>query len=114
MDHGITQTVLSDDTMVINPGSILDNNNAHHMVDIISRAQAMGYHFIMLDMLELQFISSAGVGSILGAVETSRENGGDIVLCNVSDTVLHILRVLDLTEFLTIRDDVDHAVEMRG
>jgi anti-anti-sigma regulatory factor len=47
-------------------------------------------------------------------VETSRENGGDIVLCGASDTVLHILRVLDLTEFLTIRDDIDHAVEMRG
>ncbi|MEW6413157.1 MAG: STAS domain-containing protein [Candidatus Zixiibacteriota bacterium] len=114
MDHNITQNVLSDDTIVINPGSVLDNNNAHHMVDIISRAQSMGYHFIMIDMSQLQFISSAGVGSILGAVETSRENGGDIVLCNVSESVLHILRVLDLTDFLTIRDDIDHAVETRG
>ena len=97
-----TQKEINNEVMVINPGKILDNNNAHKMVDTITELQNRGYKNIILNMDELEFLSSAGVGSILGTVEISRENGGDIILCNISDTILHILQVLDVAEYLTI------------
>jgi len=105
----ITQSVLRDDTLVLNPGRLLDNNNAHEMVDAVTSAQAKGFKFIIVDMAELEFLSSAGVGSILGTVETSREMQGDIILCNVSNTILHVLEVLDLADFLTIKSTMQDA-----
>lgn len=108
-DTTLTQKSLSSSTLVINPGRLLDNSNAHEMVDTISRAQAMGYKYLIIDMHQLEFISSAGVGSILGSIETSREAGGDIVLCNVSESIRAVLDVLDLTDFLTIAVSVDEA-----
>ena len=105
-DMPITRRSLSDDTLVLNPGKLLDNNNAHDMVDEINRARQDGYRFVVIDMTDLEFLSSAGVGSFLGTVGTLREAGGDLIICNPSPTVTHVLEVLDLKEYLTIA--VDH------
>ena len=99
----ITQRKLNEEILILNPGKVLDNNNAHEMADAISAAQTEDYKFILLDMGQLEFLSSAGVGSILGAVETSREKGGDIILSNVPEKILHVLKVLDLLDYLTIQ-----------
>ncbi|MBN2226225.1 MAG: STAS domain-containing protein [candidate division Zixibacteria bacterium] len=106
----ITQEPVNDATVILKPEQILDNNNAYKMVEMITAAQAYGYRYIIVDMAQLEFISSAGVGSLLGTVGESRANGGDIVLCNVSENIMNILNVLDLADFFTIRSDKDEAV----
>ena len=108
------QRILRDDILLIRPGQSLDNTNAHLMVDAISTAQSNGYRYIIIDMDGLEFLSSAGVGSILGTIEGSREVGGDIILCNVGTNVMHVLQVLDLDEYMTIRVDEREATATCG
>ena len=110
----INHKKISGEIMSLDAGKTLDNNNAHLMVDAITDAQAAGFNFIIIDMSDLEFISSAGVGSILGTVEESREKGGDIILCHVSPTIMHILKVLDLADYLTIKTDRAAAMELSG
>ncbi len=106
----ITKTIINNDVIIIKPIKTLDNNNAHEMVNIITGIQESGYKTIVMDMTDLEFLSSAGVGSILGTIETSREAGGDIILCNVPESINHILDVLDLTDYLTIRENKEKAI----
>jgi anti-anti-sigma factor len=108
--HPFSRQVLAGDTLKICPGKVLDNSNAHCMVDTITDAQAEGFKFILIDMTELEFLSSAGVGSILGTIEISRETGGDIILCNVPEPVRHVLKALDIEEFLTIQTGCQRPV----
>ena len=35
----ITQRKLNEEILILNPGNVLDNNNAHEMADAISAAQ---------------------------------------------------------------------------
>lgn len=105
----ISKLVLNDNVIMIDPGRILDNNNVHEMVDMITTAQSNSFKYIIIDMKNLEFISSAGVGSILGTVEESRESGGDIIICNASDTIMHIFDVLDLKDYLTFKKTNDEA-----
>ena len=112
--QAITLKVLGDDTILVTLGRVLDNSNAHEMVDTLCEAQADGYKNIIIEMSGLQFLSSAGVGSILGTVEASREAGGDIILCNPAESIRHILTVLDLAEFLTIVSDQAEAHQRCG
>ena len=113
-DSQLEQKKLNDETLVVKTGQTLDNNNAHEMVDIISTAQAKGFKYIIVDMSALEFISSAGVGSILGTVEISRSNGGDIILCRVANQIKHVFELLDLTDYLTIRDSEQDAFKDCG
>jgi anti-sigma B factor antagonist len=110
----IEQRSLNDDVAVIRPGKVLDNRNAHEMVEMISAVQASGHKYTLVDCAVLEFLSSAGVGSILGTVEVSREAGGDIILFNVHENIMHVLNVLDLVDYLTIRADEHEAMETCG
>jgi len=110
--YAIAQEPVNDMTVVFRPEQLLDNNNAYKMVEMITAAQAYGYRFIIIDMKQLEFISSAGVGSLLGTVGEFRNAGGDIVLCNVSENIMNILNVLDLADYFTIRSDQVEAVAL--
>lgn len=110
MESSIKCQTPRDDTAIISPGRALDNSNAHEMVNTLTDLHQRGYKYIILDMNELAFLSSAGVGSILGTVESFREVGGDIVLCHVSEPISHVLVVLDLADYLTIRKTRDQAL----
>jgi anti-anti-sigma factor len=108
----LTESRLSDDTCLIVTGSMLDNSNAPDMLAAIARASGNGYRRIIVDMSVLEFLSSAGVGAILGSVEEIREMGGDIVLCGLSPTIRHVLDVLDLSSYLTIVPNRERAVQV--
>jgi|GEM_PF-1831844 anti-anti-sigma factor len=112
--HAITQQKLRTGVVKLCTGRMLDNNNAHEMIEAITNAQHSEYKFIMIDMSILEFISSAGVGAILGTVGLVRESGGDIILYNVSITIMHILRVLDLEEYFTIKENEKEALAYCG
>ena len=106
----ITQHVLRDDIIIINPGRTLDNDNSLEMAEAISNAKRQRYKYVIIDMVHLEFLSSAGVGSILGTMEMIREGGGDIIICNASRAILHVFEVLDLTDYLTIKANENEAV----
>jgi anti-anti-sigma factor len=110
--NSITTKIINDFTLVIHPGERLDNNNAGEMVDIINRAYSDGYRFIMMDFQSLNFISSAGVGSILGTIETFRAADGDIIIYNLSPTIRHVFEVLDLIDYLTLHENEAKALEL--
>jgi stage II sporulation protein AA (anti-sigma F factor antagonist) len=109
-DREFSTRVLRDDCLLIEAGRTLDNSNAGQLIDTITQAQDRGYKFIILDCSSLKRLSSAGVGSILGTVETSRTQGGDIVLCHLSAAIHHVLDVLDLTGYLTIESVQEEAI----
>ncbi len=104
--------LLSSQVLVISPGVMLDNYNASSMVESLVSARAGGVRFVIIDMARLEFISSAGVGALLGTVNTFRDQGGDLILCQVSPTVLHVLKVLDLDTYFTVRQSLEEAVTL--
>jgi anti-sigma B factor antagonist len=108
------EQTLADNISLILLGNILDNNNAEQLVQTILKTQERNIRYIIIDCSRLEFLSSAGVGAILGTIETSRDSGGDIILCNLADTILHVLQVLDLLDFLTLTATRDEAVALCG
>jgi anti-anti-sigma factor len=78
----IQKQILNENTALVTTSKVLDNSNAHEMVEVLTNLQNEGYKFLIIDIQELEFLSSAGVGSILGTIEVSREAGGDTIICN--------------------------------
>lgn len=107
----ISNKRIDDSAIEVNTGEVLDNSNAHEMADLLAQLQEEGTKHIFVNMAELEFLSSAGVGAILGSVETSREMGGDIILFNLSRNIRNVIEVLDLQDFFTIAVDRQNAIE---
>ena len=94
--------MLRDHVSKVTLGNRLDNSNAPAMLQLINETKDKGVRFIILNCQNVELLSSAGVGSILGSVDNLRQANGDIILCNLSPQVRRVLEVLDLHEYLTI------------
>ena len=66
---------------------------------------------IVINFKDLAYISSAGLGVIMGFIENIRENGGDIKLCEMNEK---IYRVFDLLGFPKIYDITSTGSEAIG
>ena len=108
-DSKIVTTQLNETTIVVRPASMLDNYSAPEMIEILSNALAGEIKFVIIDMEQVEFISSAGAGALLGNVEAFRTRGGDLIICNATATVLHVFEILDLKDYLTIRANLSEV-----
>ena len=79
--------------------------NAHTVRQFEAALEALvreGKYTILLDCRQLNYISSAGLGAIMGLIEGIRENGGDILLCSLQKNVFEIFDTLGFTQLYRV------------
>lgn len=68
----------------------------------------------ILDLSELIFISSIGLGTLIHAQRHCRENAGFLALVNPRDDVAHVLKTTQLDQIFDIYPDLSTALEKAG
>ncbi len=66
---------------------------------------------IILNLAEVDYIDSSGVGELVGCFTTMKNAGGELKLLNLSQKVHDILNVTKLYTVFDIRDDEFKAVK---
>jgi anti-sigma B factor antagonist len=64
---------------------------------------------LVFDLRLLDYVSSAGLGALVGAVRRSRQGGGDAVLCRPTPAVARALNMTLLPRFVPVVDTLDEA-----
>lgn len=65
---------------------------------------------IVLNLGEVEFVDSSGLGVMVRSVTTARQMRGDIKLCNVPETITKVLKLTHLDRLFDLQDSEDHAV----
>ena len=65
---------------------------------------------VVVDMSDLRWINSDGLGSLIAGLSSLRNAGGDLRLAKVSDNVQKILRITGLAKVFKVYSTVDAAV----
>ena len=87
--------------------------NAHTVLgfeEALEKLVRDGHYTILLNCKDLTYISSAGLGAIMGLIETVREHDGDILLSNLQDNVYAIFDTLGFTQLYRVFLDEDQAL----
>ena len=66
---------------------------------------------IVLDLADVAFLSSTGIGQIMRVFRTTRENGGFIRLAQVQPLVAEVFRVTKLDKLLGIYNTIEEALQ---
>lgn len=88
--------------------------NAHTVLQFESALEELvraGKYTILMDCRDLTYISSAGLGAIMGLIEPVREKGGDILLCNLQKNVYSIFDTLGFTQLYRVFTSRDEALQ---
>ncbi|BDU76148.1 STAS domain-containing protein [Mesoterricola sediminis] len=104
-----------DGVAVLRPEGFINAHTVRMFEDALEKLVAQGRFTILLDCRALNYISSAGLGAIMGLIETVRENGGDILLCNLAENVYAIFDTLGFTQLYRVfRSDADAFEALSG
>jgi anti-sigma B factor antagonist len=66
---------------------------------------------ILLNLADVDYIDSSGVGELVGSFTTVRNSGGELKLMNLSQKVHDVLHVTKLYTVFDIKDDEFTAVK---
>jgi anti-sigma B factor antagonist len=102
---------LLEDAAVLYPKGHLDAHNVDRFEKEIVKLIDNNIVNVVVNCRELNYISSAGMGIIMGYLDEIREKGGDIKLCCVDDRVYEIFDLVGFTEIYDFLDAEETALE---
>jgi len=71
------------------------------------------YRFIV-DLRHLNYISSAGLGVLMGMLQEVREHNGDLKIANMSDKIRNLFDMLGFSRLVRIHGTIEEALEAFG
>ena len=96
--------------VVVSVSGSIDALNAQELTDCFLRQIEAGAKNFVLDLSQLDFMSSAGLRAILTGVRKARQNAGDLHLAAAQPGVENVLNVSGFASILNTYSDVQKAV----
>lgn len=78
----------------------LDVYTCEQLRDELLALAAAGHHRIALDLSDLDFCDSSGLGVMVGAVKRARDHGGGLTVYGADERFLRVLRITGLVRVM--------------
>lgn len=98
---------------IVQPSGILDGIRGNQLRREISDVVATGADIVLIDLKDVNFIDSSGLGSLVSAMKTVRSVGGKLFICSVNDQVrmlFELTKIDRVFEIFTDRDEFTQKV----
>ncbi|HET7694145.1 MAG TPA: STAS domain-containing protein [Vicinamibacterales bacterium] len=82
---------IQDGVLVLRLGGRLGTASSGALIDAVIQGLAEGYRAVMLDLQEIDYMSSAGLMAVDASAGRARSQGGALVLCAACDAVRLVL-----------------------
>jgi anti-anti-sigma factor len=87
-------------------GAIFVNQTRHQLLEVVKQRGRT----VLLDLKDVDFIDSSGLGLVVALLKNSRENGGNLILCNLADQAQSLFELTKLNKVLSIFATENEAV----
>lgn len=101
VEHGINVFVLE---------GRIDTQAAADMDQVLQAAVSEGKRKMVVDMSEVEYISSAGLRVLAAVLVKNREEGGDLKLAALNPRVMRVFRIIGFDMFFSIHDMLEAAI----
>lgn len=105
------------DTEVARPGvAVVRGSGRMNMVaaqqvrGVIADAVDGGNTKVVVDLSDVSFIDSSGLGALIASLKTARQAGGDLRIAAPSEQVRTVLQLTNLDRVLRPHDSVEDAI----
>ncbi len=98
-----------DDYVVCRPSGELDAYTVGQFREAL--AELAGEARLVIDLSEVPFMDSAGLGALIGGIRKAREIDGEVVVACGRDTLKRLLHTTGFDRIVPVEDDLAAAVE---
>ncbi len=78
--------------------------------DVINKLMGNGNKKILLNLAEVNYIDSSGIGVLVSSFSTVRSQGGELKLVNLSKRIRDLLQITKLYSLFDVKDDEATAI----
>lgn len=75
----------------------------------VVKVVADGCRGLILDISDLDFVDSFGIGAVVGALKRLRQRGGELALVCPSPRIRRVFEICDLDRIMEFHDSIDSA-----
>lgn len=91
-------------------GNLLGETSNAPVMELLTGNLTQGNKKVLLDLSQLKFINSTGLGMLLTAVSKTRNAGGELVLCNAPEQMRKLLQITKLESVFISQPDVNSGL----
>lgn len=95
---------------IIKVGGYIDTTTSSELERALDALLKQGRFLIIVDLGNVDYISSAGWGIFISEIKSIRENGGDLKLVRMVPDVYEIFELLEFHHILDVYDTIDEAI----
>jgi serine/threonine-protein kinase RsbW len=100
---------LNDKIWVVTPGGRLDQAQAAYLAAALNSQLEAGHRWLIVNMADVEFISSAGLKMLVSVWQRVRDQKGDLALAALNPRVHEVLEMIGLDLVFTLSDTPDQA-----
>ncbi len=105
------KTAQTDETCVMTLGGEVDVYTAPRLKEALVAEIEAGCARVVVDLEEVEFIDSSGLGVLVGGLRRAKERDGTIRLVCTRDNILKIFRITGLDKVFAIFSTLEEARE---
>ena len=94
---------------IVHVGGEIDVYTAPKLRDRITELVADGEYHLIIDMEQVEFLDSTGLGVLVGGLKKVRAHDGSLQLICNQERLLKIFRITGLAKVFTIHDSAEAA-----
>ena len=98
-------------TIVDLSGRITLDEGSTLLRDTIKQLASQGQKHVLLNLSEVHYIDSSGIGELVSAFTTMRDQGGELKLLNLTRKVHDLIQITKLHTVFDIKDDEATAIQ---
>jgi anti-sigma B factor antagonist len=102
------------DRTVVRVGGEIDVYTAPKLREQLIDLVAAGNYHLVVDMENVDFLDSTGLGVLVGGLKRVRAHDGSLELVCSQERILKIFRITGLTKVFPIHSSVDEAMASAG
>lgn len=110
----ISHEQVKGDVDLLKVSGFLDAHTFEQLEETINKFFSQGRYKIIVDLTNVDYISSAGAGVFIAALSEAEENGGNMILLNPTKNVRDVFELLGLTTIFQIMKDGQSALAVFG
>lgn len=98
-----------DDHTICRPGGELDAYTVGQFRDALSKLADQRH--LLIDLSQVPFMDSAGLGALIGGIRRAREAGGDVAVACSRPTLTRLLHTTGFDRIVSVTETVEEAAQ---
>ena len=109
MEISVAPSSKDDGVVVVHPVGEVDNRSAPELEAQLRKLVDQGRSRVVLDLSDVTYVNSAGIGVVAMSAKLARAAGGDVALAGLQGRVRRAFELVGLDRLVTITDSPQDA-----